>query len=305
MTGGHPSWRRKINLRTRIRVRARDWTIKSLVNPWEIMRRRLGLADGDLFRHVLIQTNYRCTRKCTFCHYGLSNPPRNQDMEEALFYSIIDQLATAGYTGRIGLFEMNEPLTDKRFPAFLKYARKRLPRAWIFISSNGDLLDRQKAAELFRAGLNFIYLSSYDAAALERNTAWISELESQDHRKVHHIDRTYQIEWSSRGGNVKQFRKAPVSAPCDLVHRVCYIKPSGKIYSCYNDFYNINEMGDCNRQSLLDIWCGDDFRALRKQLDRGNRHANMLCSRCDYIGYGNLPAVPIRWRMKNLVAETL
>lgn len=295
------NWKKNIKITVRMKIWIKDFFIKKTYNPFQVVRRRIGLAEKDLFKHILIQTNYKCTRKCYFCHYGLETPPKNIDMDEDLFCNIINQLRDINYKGRVGLFEMNEPLTDKRFNKFLKYSRENLPKAWIFISSNGDLLSVEKAEQLFKDGLNFIYLSSYDEAAVERNLKILKEINPKYRNRINHLNRTYQTAWTSRGGNVTQFKKETVLSPCDLVHRVLYIKPTGKIYSCYNDFYNINEMGDLNEDKLLDIWFGDKFKQLRQNLIAGNRNFSELCKECDYNGYGNLPRIPFSWRLKNLV----
>ena len=139
------AWKNNIKISIRVKVLIRDFFIKEIYNPFQVFRRRVGLADKDIFKHILIQTNYKCTRKCHFCHYGQKNAPKNIDMNENLFYHIVQQLGDVNYKGRVGLFEMNEPLTDKRFNKFLKYTIEKLPKAWIFISSNGDLLSVEKA----------------------------------------------------------------------------------------------------------------------------------------------------------------
>ena len=302
------SWEKNIPWKRRFQSNMRNFIIKRIKTPVEMFMRQRGFLTHELFRHVLVQTNYTCTRRCHFCHYGQESPPTIFDMPESLFFSIINQLANISYTGRLGLFEMNEPLTDKRFEHFLAYARSRLPYAWIFISSNGDLLDTQKAKNLFKHGLNYIYLSSYDNRALRRNEALINSLADTIpfKKKVLHLNRTYQENWSSRAGNVKQYYKKPVNGPCDMVYRVLYVKPQGTVHSCYNDFYDKNIMGNVNKDKLTNIWFSDKFQRLRKSLLTGDRkNASTLCGNCDYPGWGNLPTIPLSWRWKNIKKRLL
>jgi len=291
-------WKKSIPFNVRLRVFIRDWYIKNVYNNYQVFRRKNGWADSDLFRHILIQTNYRCTRRCSFCHYGLDTPPKNVDMDDGLFYKIINQLSELRYSGRIGLMEMNEPLTDKRLPQFLRYARKQVPRAWFFITTNGDLLSERKAKSLFDDGLDYIYLNSYDQKALNLHLTLINNIDPKYRSKIYHIDRTYQTWWSSRGGNLKQFYKKAVKAPCDMVYLVMYVKPTGKVYACYNDYYDVNEMGDLNKQNLLDAWFSKSFMDLRKELNRSNRDYSPLCAQCDYIGYHSLPRIPLSRRIR-------
>ncbi len=296
-------WRKNIPLAVRMKVFVRDWSIKYIFNNYDLFRRQKGWADKDLFKHILIQTNYRCTRTCSFCHYGMENPPKNVNMEEDVFYKIIDQLEQINYNGRIGLFEMNEPLTDKRLPKFLRYTREKVPGAWILISTNGDVLNKTKAESLFNDGLNYMYLDSYDEKGLKHNLGIIKDLDIKYQKKIRHMNRVYQTGWGSRGGNLKQFQQDPVKAPCDMPHLIMYIKPSGKVYSCYNDYFDVNEMGDLNKEKLMDVWLGDRFMKLRKELLLSNRDCNSLCKQCDYSGYHSLPNIPISWRIQNALGK--
>jgi len=275
----------------RVRVFIRDLYLKSIFNPCQVFRRNRGWADKDIFHHIKIQTNYQCTRQCSFCYYGMKVPHDNIVMDEKIYYKIIDQLKDLSYHGIVSLYECNEPLTDKRFPVFLSYARKQLPYAQLFITTNGDLLKPGDIEMLLDKGLDYMYLNSYDKSAYARNMDLFSALNKKLRKKITHIDRTYQTSWTSRAGNIKQFHKKAISAPCDMVYTVFYIKPDGKAYSCINDFFSVNEMADLNKQSLLEAWFSDSFKKFRKELNRGNRGCSPLCSKCDYAGYTNLPKI--------------
>ena len=135
---------------------------------------------------------------------------------------------------------------------------------------------------------------------LKRNLKLLEEITPEYRKLAKHTNRTYQVVWSSRAGNINQFKKNTVFAPCDLVYEVLYIKPTGIVYPCYNDFYNIDEMGDLNKNSILDIWFGDKLKKMRMELNKCNRNYSKLCSQCDYIGHGNLPHIPLTWKLKNL-----
>jgi len=296
-------WQKNIPLLTRSRVFFRDSLLRYVHNPIQVFRRKNGYADKDIFKSIKIQTNYRCTRKCSYCHYGQANPPINRELDEQLFYRIIDQLRSMRYRGRLGLFEINEPLTDKRLPLFIRHTRSLLADAWIYLTTNGDLLKDGSLETLFKEGVNSIYLNSYDEKAFVRNRRFYNNLPSGSKKLVTHIDRTYQTTWNSRAGNIKEFQGRTCSNPCDLVYDHCYIKPDGKVYSCINDFCGINEMGDLHTDSLLAIWHGDRFTRLRQQLNNGNRAANPLCSQCDYIGYSSLPRTPLQWTLRNLLSS--
>jgi len=286
-------WKKNISLAIRVKMYIRDLYLKILFNPYQVLRRKQGWADKDIFRHIKIQTNYTCTRKCTFCYYGMDVPHENIIMDDKIYYSIIDQLKNLSYRGIVSLYECNEPLTDKRFPDFLSYARKQLSHAKLFITTNGDLLRQGDIEMLFDKGLDYMYLNSYDEKAYIKNVGLLRNLGRQLCKKITHIDRTYQTSWTSRAGNIKQFHKKAIKAPCDMVYTVFYIKPDGKAYSCINDFFGVNMMGDLSKQSILEAWFSDSFKKFRKELNNGNRGCSSLCSKCDYVGYTNLPKVSL------------
>ena len=94
---------------------------------------------------VNLETVNRCNSTCEFCTANINAEKRPyMKIDENLYYSIIDQLRDWGYKGHLTLYGNNEPWLDKRIVEFHKYARKQLPEAFIFMSTNGLLLDVDK-----------------------------------------------------------------------------------------------------------------------------------------------------------------
>ncbi len=91
---------------------------------------------------VNIETINRCNSTCEFCTANRNAEKRPyKRMEEEIYYSIIDQLRDWGFKGHLTLYGNNEPWLDTRIVEFHKYAREQLPEAFIFMSTNGLLLD--------------------------------------------------------------------------------------------------------------------------------------------------------------------
>lgn len=94
---------------------------------------------------VNLETVNRCNSTCEFCTANIHAEKRPyMRMPDELYYSIIDQLKEWGYKGHLTLYGNNEPWLDKRIVEFHKYAREKLPDAFIFMSTNGLLLDIDK-----------------------------------------------------------------------------------------------------------------------------------------------------------------
>ena len=71
------------------------------------------------------------------------------------------------------------------------------------------------------------------------------------------------------------------SASCRYPFDQLVIRPDGKVSLCGNDAYGQVTLGDTSRQSLLEIWHGDDYRRLRAELATNGRKNLPVCNRCD------------------------
>ena len=56
-------------------------------------------------------------------------------------------------------------------------------------------------------------------------------------------------------------------------------------------------MGNVKNNSILEIWHGNKFKELRKNLIEGNRKSSPICSKCDFFGINKVP--------KNFLKKTL
>jgi len=234
------------------------------------------------FAQVNIETNTNCTRRCHFCWFGIEERPESVRMPAKLFFKIIDELVEIDFVGRLSLFSLNEPLTDNRIYSFLQYSTLMLPGCCHLLVTNGDLLTVEKLDALFDAGLDRLYINSYDVDALAHNVP-LHEYAKEFHPgKVEHVDRTQYLNWGGRAGNVKQYAKAPVSGYCDWPNYLLYVKPDGRVLACCHDFEGVNTVGNLMEQSVEAAWFGSAFSKLRRSLNRGDRSMSELCSQCDH-----------------------
>lgn len=66
------------------------------------------------------------------------------------------------------------------------------------------------------------------------------------------------------------------------------INPDGKIVPCYSFEYP-EILGDCNRQSVVEIWNGDKYNRFRRIMLTGIDKASKICRDCDIIKYRFFP----------------
>jgi radical SAM protein with 4Fe4S-binding SPASM domain len=58
------------------------------------------------------------------------------------------------------------------------------------------------------------------------------------------------------------------------------INPDGKVVPCYSIVYP-EILGDCNDESVLDIWNGQKFQDFRRQMLRDGKPGNTVCCECE------------------------
>ena len=98
---------------------------------------------------VNIETINRCNSTCEFCTANVNAEKRPRCViDDGLYRNIIDQLADWGYEGHLTLYGNNEPLLDTKIVERHKYAREKLPKAFIFMSTNGLILTIDKVKEI-------------------------------------------------------------------------------------------------------------------------------------------------------------
>ena len=66
------------------------------------------------------------------------------------------------------------------------------------------------------------------------------------------------------------------------------INPDGKVVPCFSFEYP-DIMGDCNNQSVSDIWNGEKFLKFRRKMLDGTEKAGEICKECNIIKYRLFP----------------
>lgn len=140
---------------------------RTLAGSWPYRawyRRRIAREQRARLVHprvISVETTNACNAACVMCGHRLMRRTQGR-MEWSLFKSVADQVRSWN-PETFYLSGYGEPLLDPELAAKVEYAR----RAGIIntaIVTNASLLDRQRAAELTRAGLARVHLS-IDAAS--------------------------------------------------------------------------------------------------------------------------------------------
>ena len=225
----------------------------------------------DLPTNIQIETINRCNGECPFCPVNRHIDSRPfVKMSEALYKKIVDELAELNYKGQLALFSNNEPLLDVRLADFTKYARKKLPNAYIYMFTNGTLINSENI-RCYSDYMDEIVIDNYnDELILNDNIKQIDHMCKKDKQLDYivkiHLRKIHEV-LNTRGGespNAKQRWKRKV--PCFLPFSQMIIRPDGKVSLCCNDALGKMTLGDVSKDSIQSIWKSDEYIKIRKTI---------------------------------------
>ncbi len=255
----------------------------------------------ELFEGLEIETINRCNNTCSFCPVNAKEDPRPLDkMTEATFHKIADELGCLDYAGRIAMHSNNEPYLDKQLIPRIGYLRKRCPRAFLYVYTNGLPLNFEKVMRSIDAGLDSIVIDNYNDD-LTLNPAvekMVNDMDSNGkpfyaEKIVIHLRKKNEI-LGSRGGSApnklaedfKDYLRFS-DAGCTTPFWQLVVRPSGKVSLCCNDALGQVTLGDVNVRSLQEIWRSSEYRHVRDELLRNGRQNLPLCKVCDVAYISN------------------
>ena len=128
------------------------------------------VEDNDLkrgllkksIRRVAIEIFSYCNRQCWFCPNASGQRRKEQSyLDEVIFLSVMNDLGCIDYNNVLMLHLYNEPLADRIVLERIRQARAFVPKAKLYIATNGDYLDREYLEELVDAGVHTISVGIY------------------------------------------------------------------------------------------------------------------------------------------------
>ena len=242
---------------------------------------------------VNLETINRCNSTCEFCTANKNAEKRPYaSMEESLYYSIIDQLRDWGYKGHLTLYGNNEPWLDTRIVEFHKYAREQLPESFIFMSTNGLLLDVEKVKTIVPY-VNQLIINNYCLdMKLHDNIKVIYEYVKAHPEEFKNVDILIQMRYlkevlTNRAGSApnKAATEKVIKETCLMPYTDMWITPGGKLGICCCDNFEVTDVGDLTKMPLKDAWNSPAYQKLRNAVKDG-RQNYPFCKHCDFIDAG-------------------
>ena len=241
---------------------------------------------------VNLETINRCNSTCEFCtanKYAEKRPYMR--MEDELFYQIIDQLSEWGYKGHLTMYGNNEPLLDTRIVEFHKYAREKLPEAFIFMSTNGLLLTVEKMKEIIPYVDQLVINNYCMDMKLHKNIQKIYKYILEHPEEFKDVDVLIQMRYlkevlTNRAGSApnKPATDKVIKETCLMPYTDMWIMPNGKLGICCDNF-EVTDLADLHEVSLKDGWNSRKYQILRDAIRTG-RQNYPFCKNCDFIDAG-------------------
>jgi radical SAM protein with 4Fe4S-binding SPASM domain len=236
-----------------------------------------------LFSQVLIETRTDCNKRCSFCPQSFYKRTV-ESIKWSVYKKIIDSLAEIGFAGRIALLVSNEPLLEHRLLKMIKYAKKKSPRFFLDITTNGVLLSMEKLDELFSAGLDNININDYrndretEPDKISENLIEIVE-KFRSNPKVSYNARSANEVLPNYAGVIPQDYDAQDYGFCNFPFRKLVFSVNGDVLLCCNDFKQETNFGSIITDSILSIWNSPKLNAFRLSLLDDKRIG--LCKKCN------------------------
>ena len=242
---------------------------------------------------VNIETINRCNSNCAFCTANIHAEKRPfMQIDDGLYRSIIDQLADWSYKGHVTLYGNNEPWLDDKIVERHRYARMKLPESYIYMSTNGLLLNLEKLKEI-QPSLDQLIINNYSKEMkLHKSVQRIYEYVEMHPQEFEDIDILVQMRYvnevlTNRAGSApnKQATDKVINETCLLPFTDMWIMPNGKMGLCCCDNFEVTDFGDLNKISLKEAWTGPAIQEVRRLIASG-RQDYPFCAHCDFIDAG-------------------
>lgn len=236
-----------------------------------------------VFQQVLIETRTDCNNSCPFCPHHF-NDKKFGEMSWICYTHIIDDLVSMGYNGRVALMVSNEPLLEPRLFKMIEYAKRKSPRLFLDITTNGRLLTLEIVDHLFAIGLDNLNVNDYRGDRdihPDRVSGNLKDIEGSysNNPKLTIQKRRLDESLPNYGGNIPHIMNEQPYGFCNFPFRKLVISYDGNVVVCCNDFLNKTSFGNVMSKSLLECWNDDKLDLYRHALLNNNRIG--LCAKCN------------------------
>ena len=266
---------------------------------------------------VEIGTHNYCNRTCTFCPLSLDSVNRRNFkntifMKDEMYESIMQQLGSINFDGRLDFSRYHEPTSHKKYILEkIKIARSYLPNADISLNTNSDYMTKEYHQQLLEAGVSNFAFQAYmknGATAFDENEVFerINKIcdkleapriqkEGQQNREwiIHKLParfkgkihaRNYWNNGVNRAGTVldTDYKR---TQPCTSMNKGVYIDYNGSMTACCDmltpELHSKWEVGNLEKEPDLFLnYTSKFYTAFRDRITKAQWYPNSPCIKC-------------------------
>ena len=266
---------------------------------------------------VEIGTHNYCNRTCTFCPLSLDSVNRRNFkntifMKDEMYESIMKQLGSIDFDGRLDFSRYHEPTSHKKYILEkIKIARSYLPNADISLNTNSDYMTKEYHQQLLEAGVSNFAFQAYmknGATAFDENEVFerINKIcdkleapriqkEGQQNREwiIHKLPprfkgkihaRNYWNNGVNRAGTVldTDYKR---TQPCTSMNKGVYIDYNGSMTACCDmltpELHSKWEVGNLEKEPDLFLnYTSKFYTAFRDRITKAQWYHNSPCIKC-------------------------
>jgi len=266
---------------------------------------------------VEIGTHNYCNRTCTFCPLSLESVSRRNKkntifMKDEMYESIMKQLASIDFSGRLDFSRYHEPTSHKDYIIEkIKIARSYLPNANISLNTNSDYITKEYHQQLLEAGVSNFAFQAYmkNGATVfdedevfkrinkicdklgapriqkegQQNREWIiHKLPDRFKGKIH--ARNYWNNGVNRAGTVLDTNYTRTQ-PCTSMNKGVYIDYNGSMTACCDmltpELHTKWEVGNLEKETDLFLnYTSKFYTAFRDRITKAQWYPNSPCIKC-------------------------
>lgn len=262
--------------------------------------------------HVDFETSFRCNLNCPMCFRPHIERKDWNDMDFGLYKKGIDECAGNNLYS-IRLNWRGEPTVNPDLIDMVAYAKEKGIKEVSFIT-NGLLVNRKYAAELIKAGLDYITYSvdsMYEKYEKLRFPIKFEQI-TQNIRDMHELrnsigngfprikiqaiwsymkdvseefyayfkDITDLINFNTYDDYSLTFMPQNPTLICQYLFQRITVTWNGEVPMCISDWSLSTKAGDMRNSTIKDIWHGENMNAFREMHKNGKRMELNCCKRC-------------------------
>ena len=233
---------------------------------------------------VEIEINSYCNRSCSYCPNSNFNRIEQGDMSHSVYEKILSELALHNFTGVLSLHFYGEPLLSADLNFYLSRSTELIPRAPIYLYTNGTLLDYEAFTMLQCLKVSKIIVTRQEEDFNNPNYVFehtYNKLSEDEKKSVIYKDFTNLL-LTNRGGLVDAgTNNLPSTRKCFIPTTSITFTLNGNVLPCCEDYNQTLSMGNIMSCSLQKIWESEKYQKFRNDLSLGRRDIYSICESCN------------------------